>query len=169
MYFNKKKDSLWWNKKYESTIYGVEKNSKLDWQIENEIKKIGNFNCKKATTNFRGHEYTAWFTEDIPVPFGPWKLNGLPGLILEVYDTNKEFFVYFKSIEIPAKNLKVPMGINVPKYDKQNLRWVNLIEYKSYLEKKVEKNKAKAIMLAKEYGMEVNTGGMNDLSIEIFE
>jgi len=169
VYYNRAKDSLWWNKKYDISLYGAEKNTKLNWKIENETKKIGNFNCKKAMTDFRGHTYTAWFTEDIPVSYGPWKLNGLPGLILEAYDTNKEFYVYFKSVEYPVSNLKVPSKLNIPNYDQRNLRWINNLEYKSFLEEKVEKNKTKAIMLAKEYGVQVATGGMKDMSIEIFE
>lgn len=59
------------------------------WEISNkETKKIGNFICKKATTNFRGSEIIAWYTEEINVPFGPWKFKGLPGLILELYNSN---------------------------------------------------------------------------------
>ena len=75
----------------------------MNWKIEKETKKLGKFNCKKATTSFRGRNYTAWFTTEIAVPFGPWKLNGLPGLILEAYDTNKSVYWYFKSVEYPTK------------------------------------------------------------------
>src|SRR5690606_1176703 len=40
-----------------------------DWKIDNETKKIGLFTAQKATVNFRGRDYVAWFTSEIPVPF----------------------------------------------------------------------------------------------------
>ncbi len=61
------------------------------WSVlEKETKKIGEFLCKKATTNFRGSEITAWYSEELNIPFGPWKFKGLPGLILELYNTNDD-------------------------------------------------------------------------------
>jgi GLPGLI family protein len=62
----------------------------INWAIAEETKKIGDYNCQKATARFRGREYTAWFCVDLPYRFGPWKLQGLPGLILEAYDAKGE-------------------------------------------------------------------------------
>ncbi len=53
-----------------------------EWKLYPDIKSILNYNCRKASTYFRGRAYTAWFTTEIPVGAGPWKLSGLPGLIL---------------------------------------------------------------------------------------
>lgn len=61
----------------------------FSWIISGEVKKIDSFACVKATTTWRGRNYTAWFTESIPVSNGPWKFGGLPGLIVEIYDTDK--------------------------------------------------------------------------------
>ncbi|MFT4031194.1 MAG: GLPGLI family protein [Siphonobacter sp.] len=66
-------------------------------------KKIGSFPTQKATARFRGRNYTAWFCSEIPISDGPWKLNGLPGLILEAYDDTGEVKFIFKDIEIPYK------------------------------------------------------------------
>ena len=71
---------------------------KLDWKLERETKKIGNYNCFKAVAteeyedrDFKTDSITlktrkiiAWYTPEIPVSHGPEKLYGLPGLILEV-------------------------------------------------------------------------------------
>lgn len=91
--------------------YVKDKIPKISWKIENETKEIGKFKCTKATCSFRGRDYTAWFATSIPLPYGPWKLQGLPGLILEAYDADKEIFFYFKSIEYPSTK---PFRIKTP-------------------------------------------------------
>ena len=63
----------------------------MDWQIKNETKKIEDYVCNKATTFFRGRNYTAWYSTDIPIKLGPWKFNGLPGAILQIYDETGSF------------------------------------------------------------------------------
>ena len=68
-----------------------------------QTKKIGNFLCQKAVSNFRGRDYVAWFAKDIPVHAGPWKFYGLPGLILEVYDENGKFHIQAQEIIIDFK------------------------------------------------------------------
>lgn len=65
----------------------------FEWEIKEERKDISGYQAQKATTNFSGREYIAWFTAEIPVPDGPYKFNGLPGLILEIRDT-KDHYVY---------------------------------------------------------------------------
>lgn len=68
------------------------------WTLTEDEKKISGYNCIKAFTHFRGRNFTAWFTPEIPVNFGPWKFRGLPGLILEIYDEEKNFTWYATKI-----------------------------------------------------------------------
>lgn len=79
----------------------------IDWDIKNKTKKIGNYTATKAKGSFRGRDYTVWFTYDLPIPFGPWKLHGLPGLILEAEDSEKMMRFYVTEIKIPfdTKNI----------------------------------------------------------------
>ena len=61
-----------------------------DWEIMDSLKVILDYQCQKAICYFRGREWTAWFSPDIPVSDGPWKFSGLPGLIMEAYDNGKK-------------------------------------------------------------------------------
>ncbi len=62
----------------------------LEWEITNERKMIGSFETVKASTEFRGRNFTVWFSPELGNSVGPWKLNGLPGTILEAYDQARE-------------------------------------------------------------------------------
>lgn len=70
----------------------------IAWKISKESKKIGPYLCQKAITAFRGRNYTAWFTRDLPINSGPWKLQGLPGLILIASDDSGEVSFTVRSI-----------------------------------------------------------------------
>lgn len=50
--------------------------------------KISGFSCGKVTVDFAGRQYSVWYTLDIPLPYGPYKFHGLPGLILKVEESN---------------------------------------------------------------------------------
>jgi GLPGLI family protein len=78
--------------------YILEDMPSVEWAITDATKKINNHNCNQATCSFRGRNYTAWFTSEIQTSFGPLKLNGLPGLILELSDDTKEVVLHVKSI-----------------------------------------------------------------------
>jgi len=76
-----------------------------NWTITNETKKIGNFICTKASTTFRGRNYVAWFTQEVSLPYGPWKFYGLPGLILEVLEKDGVFHLYAKKVTFSNKEV----------------------------------------------------------------
>src|SRR5699024_4101865 len=77
---------------------------KIDWHLEQETKKIEKFTCHKATAVFRGRSYIAWFTTEIPVQLGPWKFNGLPGAVLQIYDESKSFTWTAKQVKVKASS-----------------------------------------------------------------
>jgi GLPGLI family protein len=84
----------------------------MNWVLSTdnkEVKKINDYTCNKATLNFRGRNYIAWYTAKIPVSFGPFKFRGLPGLILEIYDVSNEYIWTATKITYPLA-LKVDLG-----------------------------------------------------------
>lgn len=59
----------------------------MNWEVTNNTIEILGYSCQGATTSFRGRDYIAYFTTEIPISEGPWKFNGLPGMILKVEAT----------------------------------------------------------------------------------
>lgn len=85
-------------------IIALDSLPKFDWKINSDkIKEILGFECIQAETTFRGSDIIAYFTTAIPLPFGPFKFRGLPGLILEVYNINDS-----DSFEWKATSIKYP-------------------------------------------------------------
>lgn len=108
IYMNFKKKELYENlferyaiKEYFS-VY--EKIPEMKWEFLEEEKMINNYKCKKAKTHFRGRTYIVWYTEEIPISIGPWKFNGLPGLILSVEDSKEIYKWYATKIIYPYKD-----------------------------------------------------------------
>ena len=62
--------------------YYADSTARFDWTLEDETMTVCGYTCRKATARFRGRTWTAWYAEELPVNAGPWKLYGLPGLIL---------------------------------------------------------------------------------------
>ena len=60
------------------------------WAMGDSTREVLGYTCQQATADFRGRRWTAWFATDIPISDGPWKLGGLPGLILKAYDEGQQ-------------------------------------------------------------------------------
>ena len=73
-----------------SSYHYTEPIPQLQWTMARGDSTILGYPCHKATTHFRGRDYIAWYTEEIPFPYGPFKFGGLPGLITCIYDTQRE-------------------------------------------------------------------------------
>jgi len=144
-----------------------QKTPKIDWTIHDKTKTIGDFKTQKATASYKGRDYTAWFTTDIALPYGPWKLQGLPGIILEAYDTNKEIYWYFKSLKYPGNfsNLLKP----IPNKDE---RWMTYAEFKAERIKGFKKTQVGSRMVSENAGIKTKSNENNSMLksyIEDFE
>lgn len=90
-------------------FYYVEKYELPKWKIENETKTVLGFRCQKATADYCGRTWIVWFAPEIPIGEGPWKLSGLPGLILEAVDAKDEY--HFSCTEIRNVEVSTPLTI----------------------------------------------------------
>ncbi len=83
---------------------------KIAWHIKEDTKDIGGFNCIAAAGEFGGRVYDVWFTPEIPVGLGPYKLSGLPGMILEAASRDGRVNYSFVSYRSPCeREIKRPM------------------------------------------------------------
>ncbi len=86
----------------------------ISWNLAEGTKKINQYNCNNANCRFRGRNYTVWFTTEIQTSFGPLKLTGLPGLILEVIDDTNEVQLYAKQIrKVDTRIKNSPSGLRI--------------------------------------------------------
>ena len=77
----------------------------LEWDLLSETKEIEGLECKKATTKYRGKIWEAWYAPSISLPYGPWKLHGLPGIIVEANDVEKKFNYRMASINYDVEKI----------------------------------------------------------------
>lgn len=117
LFINTSEKTMIQNEKLLKNYFFSESYPQIKWNITSQVKKIGNWHCTKAEGYFKGRNYEAWFTTEIPTTGSPWKLTGLPGVVLEASDTQKQVQFLFTGIEnnysarfvinaIPEKGIK---------------------------------------------------------------
>jgi len=98
---------------------------KPEWEILPDTMNILGYSAQKATTSFRGRDYVAWFTMEIPISNGPWKFTGLPGLILNIADTENHYVFECSGIETPQEKIVIGMKkLNYMKVSKKDFNKV---------------------------------------------
>lgn len=111
------------------------------WELHDESKMIGDFLCLKATTFYtvttpKGkvfkHDFTAWYTSELPYKFGPAGYGNLPGLIMELKGTN---FTY------SVKNIEFYDGLEKMKNEIPTLKRLKLITEEEFEELAAEDEK----------------------------
>lgn len=85
----------------------------IDWVLHAERRKLGDYECRRATGVFAGREYEVWYAPDIPISSGPHKLAGLPGLILDARTTDDRVQYRFVALELSPHTpgvIRMPTG-----------------------------------------------------------
>lgn len=135
-------------------------NDNIDWILVEESKKIGIYNCQKATAEVRGRNYEVWFTKEIPIQQGPMGLHGLPGLIVEVKEESK-----FCSLKLISVKNDVDSKIFKEVQDFfENRKIMNYKEYEDFMKKYVVNAK---IDKANKLAELITKNNLTDLEIEI--
>lgn len=99
-----------------------------NWKLVNESKTINTFNCQKAEVYYKGRNWVAWYTNEVPLPYGPYKFSGLPGLIIKITDQKGDYdFELIKST--PNEKLKNKfLTINVRRFSNPNTTTIEGLE-----------------------------------------
>lgn len=118
--------------------YGLKKVIKdstnlIDWEITEKFKKVMGYSCQEAIGKFRGRTYRAYFLKDIPISNGPFKFDGLPGIILKVQ--SDDGCVNIEAYEIEY-NKDIKQNFSNPFDEKKTATWH---EFKEFYKKRVEK------------------------------
>lgn len=60
----------------------------VEWDVQDTTKTVCGYACQQAVGKLYGRTWTVWFAEEFPLPYGPFILGGLPGMVLEAYDAD---------------------------------------------------------------------------------
>jgi GLPGLI family protein len=131
------------------TVYTVTKDSKiryeepasLQWVLYSDTKIINGVKCQMAAINKYGRRWIAYFSKDYPQSLGPYKFNGLPGLIFELYDTRDDYHFTVTKVEKDSEDFRY------------NLTAYKLMSKKNYLQAR--------------YNMEFTIAGFPDMDEEM--
>lgn len=95
--------------------YYIEEASKISWNLTDESDTICGYLCEKAIGEYGGRSWSVWYTSQIPAMYGPWKLCGVPGLVLKAEDADGIFV--FEAISFRKSSVAMP-PLNTDKHIK---------------------------------------------------
>ena len=86
-----------------------------DWEIQTDTMTILGYHSQKATCHYRGRDWIAWFTSEIPISEGPWKFYGLPGLITKVADDKEHYSFTLTGFQEIEESIDVDLSSKIEK------------------------------------------------------
>lgn len=141
---------------------------KFNWEISTKQKTILGYPCTLATLSYKGRNYDAWFSTEIPIQNGPWKFSNLPGLIFEIYDLKKQFS--FELIGIKKENNNFPLINNkVVQTTKENIQKVVETEMNKFVSMAIGDSKVLLKKKIKELNKKIEARNLNKNHIELEE
>ena len=106
---------------------GHEPTPAIEWMLSEDTLTVGGYLCRQATATYRGVRWQVCYTEEIPSSAGPWRLRGLPGLIVEAKSEAHTFRL--------AKLQPTPTPITAPEQrpDVQRTDYAKMLRHKNRL------------------------------------
>ena len=115
------KNKIFYNNIINNNIEMIIKDTvSISWNIKKDFKKILGFNCQKAIGKLNDKNYEVWFSKDLKYPYGPIKINGLNGLILELHSDDLKLSIIAENISLNDKNISNFINNFNDKYDYSN-------------------------------------------------
>ena len=104
---------------------GREPTPDISWTLSDDTLTVSGYLCQQATAKYRGVEWRVWYTEEVPSSAGPWRLRGLPGLIVKAESEAHTFCL--------AKLQEERGGITAPdqRPDVQRMKYAKLLKHKN--------------------------------------
>lgn len=96
---------------FSSTPFAYQEPIIKNWKLLEETQNINSFHCKKAILNYKGRNWIAWYDDTIPLPYGPYKFTGLPGLIIKIESEDGDFS--FELVKSTPKNKLNGKGLSL--------------------------------------------------------
>lgn len=140
-------NTIWSEDNYQLVV--KEQMDLFKWTFSQVTDTILGYTCRKAEANFRGRDYSAWFTTELPFKAAPWKISGLPGVVLKL-ETSDGFYA------LEATKLSIidaTEEIQMPFDDDKSLDWN---EYVQVYKKKIEESEKKIKAMEIKYGRKYN-------------
>ncbi len=79
----------------------------FNWKLTQDTATIAGYLSQKASCHYGGRTWIAWFSTEIPFNDGPYKFNGLAGLIVKIYDSRKHYVFELTGIEAAEPDLMI--------------------------------------------------------------
>jgi len=127
---NFKKNMIYQENEPETIVF--EYANLMDWELTDEKSEVLGYQCNKAKVHFRGRDYIAYFTTELPFKTAPWKFHGLPGVVLKIYTDDGKLKINAKSIKI-GKGLE---NVENPFISKKSITWEKFVKLYSIAQNK---------------------------------
>jgi GLPGLI family protein len=104
---------------------GYEPTPDIAWTLSDDTLTVSGYLCQQATATHRGVEWHVWYTDEIPSSAGPWRLRGLPGLIVKAESEAHTFCL--------TELRKEASSITAPEHrpDVQRMKYAKLLKHRN--------------------------------------